>query len=551
MLEDSLIHLINLSITQSKFAKNWKPQLIHPTHKKKAKDEIQNYRPVSHLVQLGKMTEYAINFQIIEHFTKFDLFHPNHHGSLANHSTATAVIQLFDLWLEAAGQQELSAVCLLDQSAAYDLLCHQTLSDKLKLYNFDESSISWIMSYLSDRTQVVQVESKVSEPLDCEDHGVPQGSVLGGLLHLINSNDFPACHDEGEAVVYVDDDSDTVHSADPVRLRALISQEAGNSARWLTDNRLCVAGEKSKLLVIGTSQLRSQKLHNKMKIMVADEEILETDSEKLLGVVINSELTWKNHLYGDGENEGLVSQLSKRIGILKKLSTRMSKERLKLFASGIYYSKLSYCLPVFGNVFGLERYKEVNSRYTSFTTSDNQRLQVLQNNLNRLLTGAHYRTPTSELLEKTSSLSIQQMIAFQTLLMMHKIIKSGKPTYLANKVQERSEVRHLRGRSGSVSLSTHSLSIAREGFVSRGSTLMNMLDMNLRNEPILSKFKAGLREWVKSNISIKPVSKFPVFSRGSRPAPPAPAPPTRLAAEPSQNLITLYFRPQRTDEDVN
>ena len=91
-----------------------------------------------------------------------------------------------------------------------------------------------------------------------------------------------------------------------------------------------MAGEKSKLLEIGTSQLRSQKLSNKMEIIVADEEILETDSEKLLGVLINSELTWKNHLYGDGENEGLVPQLSKRIGILKILSTRMSKERLKL-----------------------------------------------------------------------------------------------------------------------------------------------------------------------------------------------------------------------------
>ena len=62
------------------------------------------------------------------------------------------------------------------------------------------------MLYLGDRTQQVQIESKVSPALDCGDHGVPQGSVLGGLLHIINSNDFPACHEEGEAIVYVDDD---------------------------------------------------------------------------------------------------------------------------------------------------------------------------------------------------------------------------------------------------------------------------------------------------------------------------------------------------------
>ena len=112
-------------------------------------------------------------------------------------------VQLFDLWLEAAEHHELSAVCLLDQSAAYDLLCHAILGEKLKLYNFDDASIAWITSYLSDRTQQVQIESKVSSPLDCEDHGVPQGSVLGGLLHVINSNDFPDCHEEGESIVYV------------------------------------------------------------------------------------------------------------------------------------------------------------------------------------------------------------------------------------------------------------------------------------------------------------------------------------------------------------
>ena len=86
------------------------------------------------------------------------------------------------------------------------------------LYNFDEAAISWILSYLGGRTQLVKVESKCSDPLDCEDNGAPQGSVLGGLLHLINSNDFPDCHEEGEAVVYVDDDSDSVHHADPARL---------------------------------------------------------------------------------------------------------------------------------------------------------------------------------------------------------------------------------------------------------------------------------------------------------------------------------------------
>ena len=157
--------------------------------------------------------------------------------------------------LGAADYGEISALCLLDQSATYDLLCHQTLRKKLQLYNFSESSVEWLMSYFSGRTQLVQVESRTSSQLNCEDSGVPQGSVLGGLLHVINSNDFPACHEEGDAVVYVDDDSDFAKDKKPAILREKIQTEADNSAQWLKDNRLCVAGEKSKLLVLATSEM--------------------------------------------------------------------------------------------------------------------------------------------------------------------------------------------------------------------------------------------------------------------------------------------------------
>ena len=149
--------------------------------------------------------------------------------------------------------------------------------------------------------------------------------------------------------------------------------------------------------------------------------------------------------------------------MLKRLSTRMSKKRLKLFASGIFYSKMSYCLPVFGNVFGLERYKQENSRYTSFTIADNNKLQVLQNKLNRLLTGASFNTPTATLLEDTDSLSVQQMIAFQTTVMTHKILESKKPTYLSDRMKPKSK--NLRGRSGSLSQPNHTLSIKKEGFL--------------------------------------------------------------------------------------
>ena len=248
-----------------------------------------------------------------------------------------------------------------------------------------------------------------------------------------------------------------------------------------------------------------------MKIVVDGQEIVETGSEKLLGVVINNSLTWKAHLYGDGENQGLVQQLSARVGMLKMMAKYMRRENLKFFASGIFYSKLIYCLPVYGNVLGLEEYKEDNSRYQSFTASDNKKLQVLQNNLNRVLLNARYDTSTVTLLRDTSSLSVQQMIAYHTALLAYKIVKEGKPSYLKDRLQKRSVGVNLREGRGSLVLKRKKIAITREGFICRGATLLNKLDEDLRNEENLVQFKSGLKRWVLENIPVKPASKFQVF----------------------------------------
>ena len=57
--------------------------------------------------------------------------------------------------------------------------------------------------------------------------------------------------------------------------------------------------------------MRKARIDREFKIVVDDQEISETSSEKLLGVVINNTLTWKNHLYGDDENDGLYHSYQK------------------------------------------------------------------------------------------------------------------------------------------------------------------------------------------------------------------------------------------------
>ena len=75
------------------------------------------------------------------------------------------------MWMEASKKKKLTGVRMIDQSAAYDLLSHDIFAEKHKLYNFDEASVNWFMSNLRRRTECLQVESKMSDYLECEDSG--------------------------------------------------------------------------------------------------------------------------------------------------------------------------------------------------------------------------------------------------------------------------------------------------------------------------------------------------------------------------------------------
>ena len=415
--------------------------------------------------------------------------------------------------MEAASEKKLTAALLVDQSAAYDLLDHMIILGKLAAYNFDAKTIEWFQSYLSGRTQSVQIESRRSTVQDLSDHAAPQGSILGGLLFLINENDFPACRVEGESVLFVDDDTDCVSSSDPVVLQEKIRNEAEQFCSWLQDNRMVVAGDKTKLVVIGTKELRSRKLGDrKLEVEVDGKLVQESPSEKLLGVILNNQMTWKEHLYGETwrkpetENSaGLISQLSQRVGILRKLSAFASKKKLRMLVSGMFYSKLAYCLPLFINTWNLDRYKEGNTRSSSFTKEDCRKLQVLQNQVSRLLIPKKekpFTMTTQEILNFNDDLSVHQLGAMCTMIMAKKILLSKKPSYLAVRLQTGLNP-GTRGGSAP-GLGGSKLGIQREGFVYRGGKLLSQLPMELREESSIVKFKLGVKKWVRENISVKP-----------------------------------------------
>ena len=110
--------------------------------------------PVALLPIVSKILEKAIFLQVISYLEDNELLHPSHHGFRSCHSTATCILQMYDMWIEAMERNEISVVVMLDMSAAFDVVDPTILLDKMKLYGFDDTSVNWFHSYMTDRSQI-------------------------------------------------------------------------------------------------------------------------------------------------------------------------------------------------------------------------------------------------------------------------------------------------------------------------------------------------------------------------------------------------------------
>ena len=126
-----LTHIVNMSIAKSTFPTPWKHAKVVPLLKKGDPLIPKNYRPVALLPIFSKILERIIFNQLVTYLESNRLLHPNHHGSRSGHSTSTALIQMYDTWVDEVDNGNMVGVMMVDLSAAFDMVDHSILLQKL------------------------------------------------------------------------------------------------------------------------------------------------------------------------------------------------------------------------------------------------------------------------------------------------------------------------------------------------------------------------------------------------------------------------------------
>ena len=516
-----ITHIINLSVTTACFPSNYKISKVVPLYKSKGdRLEPSSYRPVALLPVLSKILERVAFLQIIEYMEnptgeqdysrRRSYIHPNHHGFRSHHSTATGTLQMYDMWMESLEKKELTGLVLVDMSAAFDCVDTSLLLKKLEYYGFSRHAKQWIWSYLTDRTQVVSIEGALSSSLRIQ-VGVPQGSILGPLIYIIFTNELPEvghdagcwelreinrttewsprvnleCRDCGHTVSYADDSSCSVTSKNPIELSQKMENKYTSISNYLSANLLKVNDAKTHSMILTTSQLRRRQ-EIAIQVRIGDTRQDTTSTEQLLGLHLEQDLKFAEHILNN--DKSLIKSLSTRLKAIKKIRNIASFKTRLMITNGIFMSKLSYLITVWG---GCQQYLLAG-------------LQVIQNEAMRAVCKRRISYPVKDLLKETNWLSVRQLIFFHSTMQAWKIINFRYPVYLHSKlVGNRPRYADRLAAAGSLVRGRRPrLQLIESSWRWRAAQYWDQLPRNIREIKENKVFKNQLKEWVKSNIEI-------------------------------------------------
>ena len=334
-----LCKIINNSFLSGKFPDALKICKVVPIHKGGPVDELNNYRPISLLSVFDKIIEKLMHKRLYNFFESHNILFDNQFGFRKNNSTSYALIQITERIKESIDKKKYGCGIFIDLRKAFDTVNHEILLNKLDHYGIRGTALQWFHSYLSNRKQFVfhNGESSKLQFINC---GVPQGSVLGPLLFLLYINDLPNISNILQFYLFADD-TNIYYEADTLdNLELTINRELKKLHTWLIVNRLSLNIDKTNFVVFHPF---NKPLTQKITLKIQKKAISEKDHVKYLGILIDSTLSWRNHI------DNLATKVSKSIGLLYKIRNFVDIKIIKTLYYSLVYPHLIYGIEVWGS----------------------------------------------------------------------------------------------------------------------------------------------------------------------------------------------------------
>jgi len=414
-----LSDLFNLSFSTGFFPSILKTSKVIPVFKKKgSSNDVSNYRPISLLSNLDKLIEKLISKRLTQFLDKHQSIFNRQYGFRAKHSTEHALLSLTESIRKTLDSGQFVCGVFIDLQKAFDTVDHNILISKLQHYGIRGVASSWFNSYLSDRSQYVEIngfKSSTSKTL----YGVPQGSVLGPLLFLIYINDLHNALYHSKPFLFADDTSLLTTGTDQISIGKKVNSDLKCLVSWLNANKIALNTTKTELILFRS---KSKSIDENFKIKINGKRLYPSSFVKYLGIYLDEHLCWSKQI------NDLSQRLRRANGALSKLRHLMPNQILLNVYFAIFHSHLKYGCQVWGQ------------------NSKSDRIFLLQKAALRIISFANFYSPSSPLFAHSKILKLPDIVKSLNILLVHQCLNLCAPidlyslfsfTHLTQRIQTR------------------------------------------------------------------------------------------------------------------
>ena len=439
--------------------------------------EMSNYRPVSNISFIAKVTEKVIAKQLTDHLTRHNLHDPLQSAYRKGASTETALLHIKTEAERILDDGNAVLMVLLDLSAAFDTIDHHLLLARLESeVGLKGAALAWIASYLSDRTQRVRVENSVSAPSNLA-IGVPQGSVLGPLLFLVYLLPLRYIIEEFEMKRhgYADDTQlyCGVNLKDSTQLQQRLNKMEScleKVREWMTRNKLKLNEAKTQVLLISRKDFPGN-----ISIKIGEEDIVPVTRVKNLGAFFDS------HLLMDAQVNMTTRSMYFHLRRIAKVRQHLTNSACAKAINATVISRLDYH----------------NGLLLGQPANRVRKLQVAQNNAARLLSRAPKRQSITPVLKELHWLPVEKRIQYKVLCLIQQAVHSpSAPVYMKDLCELYTPRRdNLRSSNDPYTLTVSRVhnSFGQRSVIHSGAKLWNSLPKELRQPLNAQCFKKNLK----------------------------------------------------------
>ncbi len=161
----------------------------------------------------------------------------------SNHSTDNAIVfTLHTALSHLENKNTYVRMLFVDYRSAFNTIVPATLVVKLQTLGQNRSLCSWILDFLTDRSQVVRMGNNTSSHLTLNT-GAPQGCVLSPLLYSLYTHDCTATHSSNVIVKFAY--NTTVISLITENDEMAYREEVSTLTKWCQENQLSLNIDKT------------------------------------------------------------------------------------------------------------------------------------------------------------------------------------------------------------------------------------------------------------------------------------------------------------------